>query len=263
MRISVVIPTYNESGSIASLLDELQNVFTARPHHQWDVVVVDGASTDGTPDIVRKKMAVHKNIYLIEEGEKRGIAAAYMTGIRYVIDTLQADAFMEFDGDGQHDPRDIPNLVAKLDEGYDYVIGSRYVEGGSAPEWAWQRKLLSRFGSLYTRWLLEWDVHDATSGFKLTRVKSFVQPKQLLSRHYAYKIHLLSAMIESGARIAEVPITFRNREFNTSKSTWRDIVESLKVTGILRLRTLHKWRLLKIVVLSAIAFGIALYAIRY
>ena len=263
MRISVVIPTYNESGSIASLLDELQNVFTARPHHQWDVVVVDGASTDGTPDIVRKKMAVHKNIYLIEEGEKRGIAAAYMTGIRYVIDTLQADAFMEFDGDGQHDPRDISNLVAKLDEGYDYVIGSRYVEGGSAPEWAWQRKLLSRFGSLYTRWLLEWDVHDATSGFKLTRVKSFVQPKQLLSRHYAYKIHLLSAMIESGARIAEVPITFRNREFNTSKSTWRDIVESLKVTGILRLRTLHKWRLLKIVVLSAIAFGIALYAIRY
>ena len=155
MRISVVIPTYNESGSIASLLDELQNVFTARPHHQWDVVVVDGASTDGTPDIVRKKMAVHKNIYLIEEGEKRGIAAAYMTGIRYVIDTLQADAFMEFDGDGQHDPRDIPNLVAKLDEGYDYVIGSRYVKGGSAPEWAWRRKLLSRFGSLYTRWLLE------------------------------------------------------------------------------------------------------------
>src|SRR3989338_10454093 len=263
MRISVIIPTYNESGSIASLLDELQNVFTAQQKHQWDIVVVDGASTDGTPEIVRKKMATHKHIYLIEEGEKRGIAAAYLTGIRYVVDTLQADAFMEFDGDGQHDPRDISNLVAKLDEGYDYVIGSRYVEGGSAPEWAWQRKLLSRFGSLYTRWLLEWDVHDATSGFKLTRVKSFVQPKQLLSRHYAYKIHLLSAMIESGARIAEVPITFRNREFNTSKSTWRDIVESLKVTGILRLRTLHSWWLLKIVVLSAIALGIALYAIGY
>jgi len=263
MRISVIIPTYNESGSIASLLEELQNVFTTEPKHQWDIVVVDGASTDCTPDIVKEKRAAYKNVYLIEEGKKRGIAAAYMTGIRYVVDRLQADAFMEFDGDGQHDPRDIPNLVAKLDEGYDYVIGSRYVEGGSAPEWAWQRKLLSRFGSLYTRWLLEWDVHDATSGFKLTRVKSFVQPKQLLSRHYAYKIHLLSAMIESGARIAEVPITFRNREFNTSKSTWRDIVESLKVTGILRLRTLHKWRLLKIVVLSAIAFGIALYAIRY
>src|SRR3989338_3318977 len=249
MRISVVIPTYNESGSIASLLDELQNVFTARPHHQWDVVVVDGASTDGTPDIVRKKMAVHKNIYLIEEGEKRCIAAAYLTGIRYVVDTLQADAFMEFDGDGQHDPRDIPRLVKKLEEGFDYVIGSRYVKGGSAPEWEWKRKLLSRFGSLYTRWLLEWNVHDATSGFKLTRAKRFVEPKQLLSRHYAYKIHLLSEMIDSGARITEVPITFRNREFNTSKSTSRDILESLKVTAILRLRSIHRWKLLRVVVL--------------
>jgi len=120
---------------------------------------------------------------------------------------------------------------------------------------------LSRFGSLYTRWLLEWNVYDATSGFKLTRVKSFVQPKQLLSRHYAYKIHLLSAMIESGARIAEVPITFRNREFNTSKSTWRDIVESLKVTGILRLRTLHKWRLLRIVTLCVLGAALLIYVL--
>lgn len=263
MRISIIIPTYNESGSIASLLDELQTVFDSDAKHQWDIVVVDGKSTDGTPNFVKEKMAAHNNIYLIEEGEKRGIAAAYMTGIRYVIDTLHSDSFMEFDGDGQHDPKDIPNLVAKLDEGYDYVIGSRYVKGGSAPEWAWQRKLLSRLGSLYTRWLLEWDIRDATSGFKLTRVRSFVQPKKLLSRHYAYKIHLLSIMIESGARIAEVPITFRDREFDTSKSTWRDIIESLKVTAILRLRTLHRWRFLKIAILCIAVLGIALYVIWY
>ncbi|KKW31421.1 MAG: Glycosyltransferase, partial [Candidatus Kaiserbacteria bacterium GW2011_GWC2_52_8b] len=88
----------------------------------------------------------------------------------------------------------------------------------------------------YTRVLMGWSVKDVTSGFKLTRVKSFREPEKLLSRHYAYKIQLLADMTESGSRVIEVPITFRSREHDTSKSTWRDIVESLKVTAILRLR---------------------------
>jgi dolichol-phosphate mannosyltransferase len=193
-------------------------------------------------------MHIYKNLHLLEEGEKRGIAAAYMSGIRHAIDTLRAGAFIEFDGDGQHDPNDILRLVEKFDENFDYVIGSRYVKGGSVPHnWAWHRKFLSRFGSLYTRLLMEWPVKDVTSGFKLTRVSKFFPPKELLSRHYAYKIHLLSSMIENGARVAEVPITFRSREHDESKSTWRDIVESLRVTGVLRFQNLHQWRLVRVV----------------
>jgi len=237
MRIVIIIPTYNEAGSIGALLDEVRASLCEMPKYEWSVLVVDGHSTDGTAKIVREKAASDPAIYLFDEPEKRGIAMAYLTGIHHATIELHADAFIEFDGDGQHNPHEISRLVAKLDEGFDYVIGSRYIEGGGVPrEWSWYRKFLSRYGSLYTRVLMGWSVKDVTSGFKLTRVKSFREPEKLLSRHYAYKIQLLADMTESGSRVIEVPITFRSREHDTSKSTWRDIVESLKVTAILRLR---------------------------
>ncbi|OGJ60141.1 hypothetical protein A3D11_01615 [Candidatus Peribacteria bacterium RIFCSPHIGHO2_02_FULL_49_16] len=239
MRISVIIPTYNEARTIGALLDEVLSSLKEMPQHEWSVLVVDGHSSDGTGDIVREKVSKIGTIHLIEEQAKRGIALAYLTGIDHVLHVLYADAFIEFDGDGQHDPRDITRLVEKFEQGFDYVIGSRYVEGGSVPkDWAWHRKFLSRFGSMYARLLLRLPVHDVTSGFKLTRTKDLerripLTPDGLLSRHYAYKIHLLTAMVRSGARVMEVPITFRSREHDASKSTWRDIVESLKVTTIL------------------------------
>ena len=239
MRITVIIPTYNEAGTIGTLLDELLEVLRVVPCHEWSILVVDGHSSDSTPHIVREKATSDARIYLVKEPEKRGIAMAYLTGINHAVDVLHTDAFIEFDGDGQHDPHDIPSLAAKLDEGYDYVIGSRYVpEGGVPKDWSWHRKLLSRFGSMYARLLLRLPVYDVTSGFKLTRTKDLatripLTPEGLLSRHYAYKIHLLTAMVRSGARVVEVPITFRSREHDASKSTWRDIIESLKVTSIL------------------------------
>ncbi|MDP3645605.1 MAG: polyprenol monophosphomannose synthase [bacterium] len=245
MRISVIIPTYNESGTIGTLLDEVRVALKLMPRHEWIVLVVDGHSTDGTARIVREKAGRDATIRLVEESEKRGIGFAYLTGINHVLHVLHTDAFIEFDGDGQHDPRDISRLVARMEEGYDYVIGSRYVKGGSVPkEWAWHRKLLSRFGSMYARLLLGLPVRDVTSGFRLTRAAGLqdripLTPEGLLSWQYAYKIQLLVGMVESGARVAEVPITFRSREHDASKSTWRDIIESLKVTSILWLRKFH------------------------
>jgi dolichol-phosphate mannosyltransferase len=243
MRITIIIPTYNEAGTIGALLDELLEVLKAMSRHEWSILIVDGHSSDRTPSIVRERIAGDARIHLIEEPEKRGIAMAYLTGINHAIDELHTDAFIEFDGDGQHDPHDIPRLVAKFDEGCDYVIGSRYVLGGGVPKgWAWHRKFLSRYGSIYTRLLLRLPIKDVTSGFKLTRAKDIrsritLTPERLLSRHYAYKIQLLTEMVRSGARVAEVPITFRSREHDTSKSTRRDIIESLRVTAILRLQT--------------------------
>jgi dolichol-phosphate mannosyltransferase len=201
-----------------------------------------------------------KNIHVIVEPDKQGIAMAYVTGMCFAKDMLGADAFVEFDGDGQHNPADVPRLVEALTKGYDYAIGSRYVPGGSVPEqWAPHRKLLSRVGSLYARILLEVPVHDVTSGLKATKTSSPALPKllevdQLLTRHYAYKIHFLYEIWRAGAQIQEVPIVFRLREHDTSKSTWRDIMESLKVTGILRLRTLREWRLLRVLAIGGIGF---------
>ena len=260
MRIVVIVPTYNEIGRIGSLLQELELVFTSRPEHKWYVIVVDANSPDNTGEVVKKLANDFSNITLLTEKEKNGIACAYSIGMRHAIDVLHADAFIEFDGDGQHDPQDLPSLVAKLEEGYDYVIGSRYVFGGSVPrEWALYRKFLSRFGSLYARLLLDLPVYDATSGFKATRVDTLasklpLSQDALVSRNYAYKLHFLYEVVRSGGLIAEVPITFRMRDNDISKAAWYDILESLLVTARLRVRTFQEWRFLRVLAIGATGF---------
>ncbi|OGY67594.1 MAG: hypothetical protein A3I89_01230 [Candidatus Harrisonbacteria bacterium RIFCSPLOWO2_02_FULL_41_11] len=224
------------------LIDELESEFRLISKHQMWILIVDGNSPDGTAEAARQKKKVHQNINLIIEKEKRGLGMAYLTGMNYAIHNLKADAFIEFDGDGQHDPKDIKRLVAELDNGYDYVIGSRYVAGGSIPEeWGWHRKFLSRFGSLFIKWLLHLPTNDNTSGLKLTRVAGFAEKlllneKEILSKRHAYKIHLLYEMLALGAKTKEIPIKFLERGGGASKSSLEDIIESLRVALVLYFR---------------------------
>ena len=239
MKIIVIIPTYNERETIADLIDALENEFKIIPNHQFGILIVDGNSPDGTAEAVNQKKQIYQNIDLIIEKEKRGLGLAYIKGMNYAIHQLNADAFIEFDGDGQHDPKDIKRLVAELDNGYDYIIGSRYVAGGSIPEeWAWHRKFLSRFGSFFIKWLLGLPTNDNTSGFKLSRVAGFAEKlplgeNQILSKRHAYKIHLLYEMLALGAKTKEIPIKFLERGGGASKSSLEDIIESLKVALVL------------------------------
>ncbi|OGY64295.1 MAG: hypothetical protein A3B92_00720 [Candidatus Harrisonbacteria bacterium RIFCSPHIGHO2_02_FULL_42_16] len=241
-KIVVIIPTYNERETMGVLIDELESEFRLISKHQMWILIVDGNSPDGTAEAARQKKKVHQNINLIIEKEKRGLGMAYLTGMNYAIHNLKADAFIEFDGDGQHDPKDIKRLVAELDNGYDYVIGSRYVAGGSIPEeWGWHRKFLSRFGSLFIKWLLHLPTNDNTSGLKLTRVAGFAEKlllneKEILSKRHAYKIHLLYEMLALGAKTKEIPIKFLERGGGASKSSLEDIIESLRVALVLYFR---------------------------
>lgn len=234
-KIVIIIPTFNEKESISPLIDSLEIEFKSIPKHEMEILIVDGNSPDGTVDAIREEMHKYSNLKLVVEEKKQGLGMAYITGMKYAVDKLNADAFIEFDGDFQHDPKDIKRLVAEYDNGYDYVIGSRYIAGGSIPrEWAWYRKLLSRFGSLFTQFMLMLPVKDNTSGFKLTRVEGFashlpLDKDKILSRRHAYKIHLLYEMFRLGAKIKEVPIKFLERQGGDSKSSSEDIFESLRV----------------------------------
>lgn len=235
MKIIVIIPTYNESGAIGGLIDVLEAEFKNIKNHEMEILIVDGNSTDGTADIVRSMSKDNSNIHLYLEKEKRGLGLAYIEGIRYAVEKLGAGAFIEFDGDFQHDPKDIRRLVAELDSGYDYVIGSRYVAGGEIPSrWGLHRKIMSRFGSLFAKIILALPTNDNTSGFKLTRVSGFydslpLSADKILSLRHAYKIHLLYEMHRNGAKIKEVPIRFLERDGGESKSSIEDIFESLRV----------------------------------
>ncbi|QQG42852.1 MAG: polyprenol monophosphomannose synthase [Candidatus Giovannonibacteria bacterium] len=243
MKIVVIIPTYNEKESVGGILEALcGKVFKAIQNHEMKVLVVDGNSPDGTAEAVAAASRRHQNIFLIKEKEKRGIGAAYVAGMKYAIEKLGADAVVEFDGDWQHNPEDIKRLVAEFDKGYDYIIGSRYVPGGSIPkEWALWRKFLSRLGGFTAKFVLGLPVNDTTSGLKLSRVKNFAEllpldENKVLSKYYAYKIQFLYEMLRRGAKTKEIPIQFLERRGGSSKSTLRDIFDSLRVVFALKFK---------------------------
>lgn len=234
MNIVVVIPTYNEAANIGRMIDVLVGrEFPKIKDYRMILLVVDDSSPDGTGQIVRSKQSKYKNLYLLE-GKKEGLGAAYTRGFRYAIDKLSADGVMEMDADFQHDPADVKRFIAEFDRGYDYIIGSRYVSGGSIPkEWTIDRKFLSVIGNLvYQVSLLMFDIHDFTTGFRLARVKGFLDQinfERVFSKAFSYKTRLLYEMKKRGAKIKEIPIKFNLRVSGDSKMTTNTFLEALKV----------------------------------
>lgn len=241
MKVVIVIPTYNEGETIGTLLPMLQSEFALIPNHNCHVLVVDGNSTDRTQEIVNGFSNEHPNVHLMVETEKSGLGAAYIKGFRKAMRDMAADVVMEMDGDLQHDPKDVKRFLKEIDNGFDYIIGSRYVEGGSIPkEWAFYRKFLSWGGSLFSRVVLGvWNVKDFTTGFKATRVKGFLDKLDLdniMSKGFAYKIDLLYKTYKLGAKIKEIPIDFALRDKGKSKMETNNPTESLKVVLAIRFR---------------------------
>ncbi len=219
------------------------------------IIVVDDNSPDGTAEEVKKFCQKWKNVHLLL-GEKKGLGVAYVRGMHYAIDVLKADAVIEIDADFQHDPHDIPKLISAMDNGADHVIGSRYIKNGSIPkEWGIHRKIISRLGGLFAQIMLNfWNIHDMTSGYKLTRssVLKKIDIDHLYSKYYAYKLHILYDMKKLKAKIVEVPIIFHERRDGSSKITSRDLIDSLKV--VLLLRIMQSKRFIKFLVVGGTGF---------
>ena len=198
MKIVIVIPSYKEKENLEILIEELEKEFKKIKKHEMWVLNVDANSPDGTAAFIKKKAKEYGNIELYLEKKKEGLGAAYMKGMKYAMEKMKADAVIEFDADLQHDPKYIPAMVKKFDEGYDHVIGSRFVKGGSIPkEWAFHRKFLSKYGGLFTRVILFFPqinkVKDVSTGFKLTRVKGVLDQIDFskISKGFYYKTEML------------------------------------------------------------------------
>jgi dolichol-phosphate mannosyltransferase len=238
MKAVVVMPTYNERDNLARLLPALLGVFKGLPH-DCHVLVVDDSSPDGTATVVRDIASTHPNIHL-NEGIKKGLGAAYVRGIRQALDEMGADAVIGMDADLSHNPADVPRLLAALDQGADFVIGSRYVAGGSTPSnWALLRRLNSRYGNLVARVVVGLDVRDCTSGFRAIRA-SILRAMDLSSINvsgYAFLVALLYEATLRGAKVHEVPIAFTDRTAGTSKLGLRDIREFILSALWLRFRS--------------------------
>jgi dolichol-phosphate mannosyltransferase len=264
MKIVIILPTYNEKVNILKLVPLLEEkVLPQMQHHQMQLLIVDDNSPDGTGQEVKTFMQKWKNIELLV-GEKKGLGTAYVRGMKYAMDILKADAVMEFDADFQHDPHDIPRLIQAMDEGADYVIGSRYIPGGEIPkEWGLHRKIISHFGGLFAQIVLwTWNVHDMTSGFKLTKTQFLkkVDLDHLYSHYYAYKLHILHDVLRQSVKVTEVPIIFYERKKGSSKITRKDLFDSFWV--VLRLRYRDSGRFIKFLVVGGSGFIIQLLVTR-
>lgn len=261
MKIVVVIPTYNEKDNIGGTIDNLIKVFAKIPSkYQAEILVIDDNSPDGTAEIVKQKAKLEARIKFLPNRQKAGLGAAYIKAFRYAMAKLHADAVFEYDADGSHQPQYIPGMVAELDQGADVVVGSRYVPGGSMPDnWGWNRKLISYFGNFIARSVLwTWQYKDMTSGFRVSKTKYLKQVDldNLLSKQFAYKIHLYYALHRLGAKIVEFPIDFIDRSKGKSKFPRNNIIDSLRVVFTLRWRQNEK--LFKVMIIGGIGTVIQL-----
>ncbi len=252
----IVIPTYNEADNIGKMIVYLNSKtfpdIVAKKgdlKEAWDmkILVVDGNSPDGTGKIVQKEAKKYNNTFLLTETSKDGIGAAYLKGFKYAIEKLKADFVFEFDGDFQHPPETIPLMLKAMEDGYDYVIGSRKIKGGSNPKgWGLKRVFFSEFGGFTARFIMFFPfknffkVTDPTTGLKVTRVKGFIDKmdldySRLLTRSFGYKLQLLFETLKMDAKFKEVPLQFHVRNAGESK------IEAKTAKDIFRVAILLRW----------------------
>ena len=238
MRILVVLPTYNEGTNIEAILRAVRANLPAA-----NILVVDDSSPDGTADIAKRLSGELGSIDVIVRPEKNGLGPAYLEGFHWGIDHGY-EAFVEMDSDFSHDPESLPSLIQPMTEGADLVIGSRYVPGGSIPDWKLSRRLLSRFGNLYAKWMLNLGVEDSTAGFRVysERILKKIDLDGVTASGYGFQIEMTFRAKQAGAAIHEVPIRFVDRVNGKSKMSSSVVTEALALVTKWGIRRLFFYR---------------------
>jgi dolichol-phosphate mannosyltransferase len=243
----VVIPTYNEVDSIGKMIDHLfSKTFPTVNNWHCKLLVVDDTSPDGTYKVVQDKQKKYQDLYLLLNKEKAGIGNAYVKGFKEAMKNLGADVIIEFDSDFQHPPETIPVMLKEIENGADYVLGSRKIKGGSNPKgWGFKRIFFSEVGGFMARFILFFPfknffkITDPTTGLKASRVKGFVDKidmDHLYSKSFAYKMEFLFKMVLLKAKIKEIPLQFGLRTAGDSKISGQTASDILKTVIQLRLK---------------------------
>jgi dolichol-phosphate mannosyltransferase len=228
----VVLPTYNERANLplisAAILEALP---------QARLLIVDDGSPDGTGELADTLAAAESRVSVLHRPAKAGLGSAYVEGFRWVLDRPDAKAIVQMDADFSHDPADLPRLLAPLMVDADLALGTRYMRGGGTVGWPWHRKLISRGGTLVARTVLLLPYHDLTGGFKAWRreLLESVRLREVSASGYGFQVETTWWAHRRGAKIVQVPITFRERVRGHSKMSRGIVVEALLLVIRLRL----------------------------
>jgi dolichol-phosphate mannosyltransferase len=261
MKIVIILATYNEKGNVERVITTLEEeVFPKIKNHQMHILVADDNSPDGTADEVRKLMKKWKNID-ISSGVKNGLGAAYIRGMTYAIEKLNADVMFEMDADLQHDPHKVPEFIKKIEEGNDMVIGNRYSDGGSIPEnWPLMRKIFSIVANIFVRIVFtKFSIHDWTGGYRALKKEVFLKEKSKLDnyRGYIFQISFLHKAVRDEFKIGEIPFHFSDRTLGNSKiAPLNYIVDVVKYVVFSRVKELIFGKFGKFLVVGGTGFVI-------
>ncbi len=224
MKNLVIIPTYNEKENIERMIHKVFSL-----PEKFELLIVDDGSPDGTAAIVKSLQSQYPGqLHIEERAGKLGLGTAYLHGFRWGL-ARGYDYLFEMDADFSHNPDDLVRLLEACKNGAQLAIGSRYTKGGKVANWDRKRLLLSFFASLYVRMILWIGIRDTTAGFKCYHrsVLEKINFDAVIFKGYAFQICMKYAAVKHGFKVVDVPITFVDREFGTSKMSGSIFKEAL------------------------------------
>lgn len=232
MKITIVIPTYNEAENIEPICREIFSACGSAAGGKYsnniNIIIVDDNSRDNTEKIANSLIQNNNHIKFISRKNKtRSFAQSYIEGFHIALKS-DTDYIIQMDADFSHNPQYLPEIIDSL-KNYDVVIGSRYVTSGKIENWSLVRKLISRGGSIYTQIIAGLPVSDSTAGFVGWRKQAMqkINLDKIKSNGYAFQIEMKFNAYINNLKIKEIPITFVDRKFGASKMSRKIVLEAI------------------------------------
>jgi dolichol-phosphate mannosyltransferase len=234
----VVLPTYDERENLEAMASA---ILAALP--EGELLIVDDSSPDGTGLLADTIAARESRVQVLHRARKEGLGAAYRHGFRWALDQPGVRAVVQMDADFSHDPAYLPRLLAPLMRDADLVLGTRYIRGGATIGWPLRRKLISRAGTLFARTVLLLPYRDLTGGFKAWRreLLEAIRLRDANASGYGFQIEMTWWSHQRGAKIVQVPITFRERVAGRSKMSGGIVAEAFLLVVRLRLSAIAEF----------------------
>lgn len=254
----IIIPTYNEAKTIEKTLLAVDEVVSKITNWNVQVLIVDDSSPDGTGEVIKKISHKLEYVHLLTNPKKSGLGGAYLKGMAEAFNNMHADVVFEFDADLSHDPKKIPVMLGKIDDGYDLVLGSRYIPGGSIPaNWGLHRKFLSVFGNMLIMTILtDFSIRDWSAGYRAITKKVYEAVKEEMTADtftgYTFQIGFLHKTVRKGFKVTEVPIQFVDREAGESKLGTEYIKNTLLYILKVRIKELMHHRLFRFALVGGV-----------
>lgn len=226
----VVLPTYNEAENIENVVSRVHSVVTC------DILIVDDGSTDGTIEIIKRLNSKNPKVFLSLRKSKNGLGDAYRHAYTWAIENGY-ELLIQCDADGSHEIEKIPDMYEEYLSGSDLVVGSRYIPGGNVEGWSPSRILISKMGNLYAKLVLRLPVKDLTAGFRLYRIDALrnINYQNAVAKGYSFQIQM--TYLFRKLKISEVPITFVDRVFGSSKMNTKIALEAIWQIPFIRFKS--------------------------